>query len=71
MSSTTFRWVEGDGTARGIPEEAASRMATAVSGGGVEGLALRPVKAAWAGEGEEEGKKTFCARLEQERGTWK
>lgn len=41
-------------TARGVPEEAASRMVTVVSGGGVDRLASKVAKATWAG-GEVDG----------------
>lgn len=39
----------GVGTTQGISEEAALRMATTVSGGGVGSLASRAGKVAWAG----------------------
>lgn len=48
--SEEFRWVGGGGTARGIPKEAASRMVTVVSGGGVDGLASKAGEAAWASD---------------------
>lgn len=41
-------------TARGVPEEATSRMVTVVSGGGVDRLASKAAKATWAG-GEVDG----------------